>query len=58
MEVRLFSWNVANRPWDRIHIDYAGPFEGYMWLVVDSCTKWVEIVPLTTVTSLITITTL
>ena len=59
MEVLLFSWNVANGPWDRIHIDYAGPFEGYMWLVVvDSFTKWVEIVPLTTATSLTTITAL
>ena len=41
MEVPLFSWNLANGHWDRIHIDYAGPFEGYMWfVVVDSFTKW------------------
>ena len=59
MEVPLFSWNVANGPWDRIHIDYAGPFEGYMWLVVvDSFTKWIEIIPLTTATSLTMITAL
>ena len=58
-EVPLFSWNVANGPWDRIHIDYAGPFEGYMWLVVVcSYTKWVEIVPLKTATSQTTIVAL
>jgi hypothetical protein len=56
MEVPLFSWNVANGPWDRIHIDYAGPFEGSMWLVVvDSFTKWVEIVLLATASSKTTI---
>ena len=58
-EVPLFSWNVANGSWDRIHIDYAGPFEGYMWLVVVcSYTKWVEIVPLKTATSQMTIVAL
>ena len=33
-------------PWYRLHIDYCGPFLGYMWLVmVDATTKWVEIIP-------------
>ena len=57
MEVTLFLWNVANGPRDRIHMDYAGPFEGYMWLVViNSFTKWEEIVPLASATSLTAIT--
>ena len=33
-------------PWYRLHIDYAGPFLDYMWLVVvDATTKWAEIIP-------------
>lgn len=45
-EVPLFSWTVPTEPWSRIHIDYAGPFEGKSWLViVDASTKWLEIKP-------------
>ena len=33
-------------PWARLHIDYAGPFEGKMILiVVDEHLKWVEAIP-------------
>ena len=33
-------------PWYCLHIDYCGPFLGYMWLVmVDATTKWVEVIP-------------
>eukprot|EP00731_Ephydatia_muelleri_P021050 Em0013g777a len=42
----LASWNVPTEPWQRIHIDYAGPFEGSSWLVVvDAFSKWIEIKP-------------
>ncbi|KAL5470941.1 hypothetical protein EMCRGX_G029003 [Ephydatia muelleri] len=45
-ETLLFSWNVPTEPWQRIHIDYAGPFEGSSWLVVvDAFSKWIEIKP-------------
>lgn len=38
-------WKWPSRPWNRIHIDYAGPFMGAMFLViVDAHTKWTEIV--------------
>ncbi|KAL6730171.1 hypothetical protein Aduo_001165 [Ancylostoma duodenale] len=30
----LNPWTTQNRPWDRIHIDYAGPLNGKMYLVV------------------------
>ena len=31
-------------PWERVHIEYAGPFMGSMFLVVvDACSKWPEI---------------
>lgn len=40
----LSSWPSALKPWSRIHVDYAGPFEGRMFLVVvDSFSKWPEI---------------
>ncbi|XP_014777797.1 uncharacterized protein K02A2.6-like [Octopus bimaculoides] len=32
-------------PWSRLHIDFAGPINGYYYLiVVDSYTKWLEVV--------------
>ena len=38
-------WNVPEHPWDRIHIDFAGPFGGSMWLlVVCAYSKWIEVV--------------
>ena len=32
-EVPLFSWSVPSEPWSRVHLDFTGPFEGFMWLV-------------------------
>ena len=55
-ETLLYSWNSPSEPWARIHIDYAGPFEGTYWLVVvDSYSKWVEIKRSTSITALTTI---
>ncbi|KAH7711823.1 gag-pol polyprotein [Aphelenchoides avenae] len=40
----LAPWPVTNECWSRIHIDYAGPVEGKMLLVVvDSHSKWLDI---------------
>ncbi|PIK48903.1 hypothetical protein BSL78_14238 [Apostichopus japonicus] len=40
----LHSWPQPNRPWSRIHIDFAGPFMGHMLLViVDAYSKWIEV---------------
>lgn len=37
-------WEYPKGPWERIHIDYAGPFAGAMLLiVVDAYSKWVEV---------------
>ncbi|XP_055701773.1 uncharacterized protein K02A2.6-like [Phlebotomus papatasi] len=41
---QLFSWPLATRPWQRVHVDYAGPVNGsYYLLVIDALTKWPEI---------------
>ena len=40
----LHPWEWPEKPWTRIHIDYAGPFMNRMFLViVDAHTKWIEI---------------
>ena len=41
----LHPWEWSNKPWQRIHIDYA-ELKGKMYLViVDSFSKWLEVVP-------------
>ena len=47
----MHPWEWPARPWSRIHIDYAGPFRGKMFLiVVDAHSKWmkVELIPAAT----------
>ena len=47
----LYSWAWPSAPWQRLHIDFAGPFMGKMFLlVIDSNSKWleVELIPSTT----------
>ncbi len=42
----LHPWEWANKPWRRLHIDYAGPFMGKMFLVItDSHSKWIDVYP-------------
>lgn len=37
-------WEFPSRPWERLHIDHAGPLNGNTYLlVVDSYSKWVEV---------------
>ena len=34
------------KPWQRLHIDYVGPFHNKMFLIViDSHSKWLEVIP-------------
>lgn len=48
----LHPWEWPDTPWSRLHIDYAGPFLGKMFLViVDSHSKWMEVYPTTGSTS-------
>ena len=41
----LHLWEWPNGKWERIHIDYAGPIKGLMYLVVvDAYIKWPEVI--------------
>lgn len=45
-------WKTTNSPWERLHIDFAGPLNGQsLFIIVDSYTKWVEIIPTKNTTS-------
>ena len=55
-KVSLHPWEWATTPWQRIHIDYAGPFQGSMFLVVvDAHSKWPEVIPMKSTSSAKTI---
>ncbi|KAL7670137.1 hypothetical protein ACOME3_005075 [Neoechinorhynchus agilis] len=44
-EVDLIPWDMPQRPWERVQIDYAEPIKNNTWLiVVDAFTKWPEVV--------------
>ncbi|XP_062551120.1 uncharacterized protein K02A2.6-like [Armigeres subalbatus] len=52
-------WPKSIRPWQRIHVDYAGPINGdYYLLAVDSFSKWPEIIRTRQITASTTITIL
>ena len=38
-----YPWPWPEKPWTRIHVDYAGSFLGKMFLVaLDATSKWTE----------------
>ncbi len=42
----LHPWAWPTRPWARLHIDYAGPIQGQMFLIIiDAHSKWIEAIP-------------
>nr|VZI04460.1 unnamed protein product [Spirometra erinaceieuropaei] len=50
-------WEPPERPWSRVHIDFAGPLNGVSYLIlVDAYSKWPEIAPLNPATASSTIT--
>ena len=52
----LHPWDWPKMPWQRVHIDFAGPFMGKMFLiVVDSHSKWIEVEVMSSITSEATI---
>nr|XP_049463733.1 uncharacterized protein K02A2.6-like [Anopheles coluzzii] len=49
-------WPRAAGPWQRLHVDFAGPLDGdYYLIVVDSFSKWPEIIRTSNVTAKATI---
>ncbi|XP_037813440.1 uncharacterized protein K02A2.6-like [Lucilia sericata] len=49
-------WPKATLPWQRIHLDYAGPFEKNMWLiVVDSFSQFPYVIKMENTTTISTI---
>ncbi|XP_075707209.1 uncharacterized protein LOC142741757 [Rhinoderma darwinii] len=46
------SWEVTRNLWSRLHIVFAGPVQGQtFFLVVDSFSKWLEAVPVSSATT-------
>ncbi|XP_032888189.1 uncharacterized protein K02A2.6-like [Amblyraja radiata] len=55
----IHPWEWPSGPWKRVHIDYAGPFQESMFLVVvDAHSKWPEVIKMSSTTSQKTIVTL
>nr|VZI13561.1 unnamed protein product [Spirometra erinaceieuropaei] len=49
-------WQSPERPWSRVHIDFAGSLNGVSYLIlVDAYSKWPEIAPLNPATASATI---
>ena len=45
----VHHWETVRQPWTRVHVDFAGPFIGKIFLmVIDSYSKWIEAFPLNT----------
>ena len=52
----LHPWEWPDKPWSRIHVDYAGPFLNRMFLlIVDAHSKWLDIHVTTSSTSAVII---
>lgn len=48
----LYSWPKPSKPWERIHIDFAGPYKGSHFLVlIDAYSKWPEIIKTSSMTT-------
>lgn len=55
-KVQVHPWEYPKGPWERLHLDYAGPFMNKSFLiVVDAYTKWVEVIPQNSTTASSTI---
>lgn len=52
----LESWPAPEKPWQRVHLDYAGPQDGWYYLIlVDSFSKWPEVVRTKEITTTATV---
>ena len=47
----LHPWEWPDKPWSRLHADFAGPFLGHMFLIlVDAHSKWMDIYTMSSIT--------
>ena len=52
----VHPWQWPSQPWSRLHLDFAGPFMGHMFLIiVDSHSKWLDAHVMSSITSTKTI---
>ncbi|CAI5647636.1 unnamed protein product [Oreochromis niloticus] len=55
----LHPWEWPSRPWSRLHLDFAGPILGHMFLVlVDAHSEWLDAHITPTITALVVTDTL
>ena len=48
----LHPWVWPVHPWQRLHMDFAEPFQGKMYfIIVDAHSKWPEVFEMTSTTS-------
>nr|XP_039253281.1 uncharacterized protein K02A2.6-like [Styela clava] len=48
----LHMWEFPSNAWERIHVDFAGPFMDMMMsVVIDAYSKWAEVIPMRSITS-------
>jgi transposase InsO family protein len=55
-KAEFHSWPAAASPWERIHLDFAGPFWGSVWLVcVDSFSRFPYVAQMSSTTTQATV---
>lgn len=51
-ETTIHPWEYPSAPWQRVHVDFAGPYRNKMFLIcVDAYSKWPEVVIMNSTTS-------
>ena len=56
LKMNCHRWEWRNGSWQRIRVDYAGPFLGKVFLnVSDAYSKWIKILPVNSTASNVTI---
>ena len=56
VKTNLASWPLAKEPWERVHVDFAGPVDSCTYFImVDAFSKWPEVFIMTSTTSQSTI---
>ncbi|XP_049876804.1 uncharacterized protein K02A2.6-like isoform X1 [Pectinophora gossypiella] len=49
-------WPWPKRPWARVHLDFLGPLNGKLYLImIDARTKWIEVFPVNSTSAVSTI---